>query len=77
MKDESSQIVALRTKYVIMGSDICRSRIKNYSTKTTQSSTLKVLADLLQLNQIPKVDDACICDDYFLTDVYRSIRVSQ
>jgi hypothetical protein len=71
MKDESSQIAALRTKHIIMGSDICRSRIKNYSTKMTQSSTLKLLADLLHLNQIPKVDNACIYNDYYLTHVYR------
>ncbi len=70
MKDESSQIAALRTKYIIMGSDICRSRINNNSTKTIQSSTLKILADLLQLNQIPKVDDAYICNVYFLIYVY-------
>jgi len=65
MKDELTQIAALRTKYVIMGSDICRFMIKNLSNKTTQKSTLKTLADIIHLDEIPKVDDICICDDLF------------
>lgn len=46
-KDESTQIVALRTKYVIVGSDICRS--------ITKDQALKKLNDIIQLNQLPKV----------------------
>jgi len=66
LKDELTQIAALRTKYVIMGSDICRSMIKDYSNKTTPNSTLKTLADIIHLDQIPKVDDTCIDDNDFL-----------
>ncbi len=65
MKDELTQIAALRTKYVIIGSDICRSMIKDFSNKTTRKSTLKTLADIIHLDEIPKVGDICICDDLF------------
>jgi hypothetical protein len=65
MKDELTQIAALRTKYVIMSSDICRSIIKDYSNKTTKNSTLKTLADIIHLDQIPKVDTTYICNDLF------------
>jgi hypothetical protein len=70
MKDELTQIAALRTKYVIMGSDICRSMIKDYSKKTTPNSTLKTLADIIHLDQIPKVDDICIDDNDFLIGTF-------
>jgi hypothetical protein len=56
LKDELNQIAVLRTKYVIMGSDICRCMIKDYSNKTNQDTTLKTLADIIHLDQIPKVD---------------------
>ena len=64
-KDELTQTAALRTKNVIVGSDICRAKIKDYSHAVTQSSTLKTLADILRLDQIPKVSDACIRKDGF------------
>jgi hypothetical protein len=57
MKDELTQIAALRTKYVIIGSDICRSILKDYSNKTTRRTTLKTLTDITHLDQLPKVDD--------------------
>jgi hypothetical protein len=60
MTDELTQIAVLRTKYVIMGSDICRYTIKDYSNKTNQNSILKTLTDIIHLNQIPKVDYTCI-----------------
>jgi hypothetical protein len=56
MKDELNQIAVLRTKYVIMGSDICRYTVKDYSNKTNQNTTLKTIADIIHLDKIPKVD---------------------
>ena len=66
MKDESNQIAILRTKYVIVSSDICRYMIKEYSSKTNQSTTLKTLADIIHLDQIPKVDCTCNFFSYIL-----------
>jgi hypothetical protein len=65
MKDELTQIAVLRTKYVIMGSDICRYKIKEYSSKTDENSTLKTLTDIIQLNQIPRVNYTYVCNVCF------------
>lgn len=60
IKDELTQIAALRTKYVIKGSDICRSIIKDYSNKTIRNSTLKTIVDIIHLDQLPTVDNTSI-----------------
>ncbi|CAF3363047.1 unnamed protein product [Rotaria socialis] len=53
-EEESIQIAVLRTKHVIMGSDNCRYMIKDYSNKHSRNTTLKTVADIINLDQIPQ-----------------------
>ncbi|CAF4544018.1 unnamed protein product, partial [Rotaria magnacalcarata] len=53
-EEESIQIAVLRTKQVIMGSDNCRYMIKDYSNKPFRNTTLRTVADIINLDQIPK-----------------------
>ncbi|CAF0897132.1 unnamed protein product [Adineta steineri] len=53
-KDELTQIAVLRTKHVIMSSDICRCTTKDYSNQINHNRILKTLVDIIHLDQIPK-----------------------
>lgn len=59
IKDELAQVAVLHTKHVIIGSDVCRSTIKDYSNNFSNNTTLKTLIDIISLDQIPKVENIC------------------
>jgi hypothetical protein len=55
IEDELTQYAAVRTKCVVLGSDLCRRSMRDESRKTDRNSLLRTLTDVIDLHQLPKV----------------------